>query len=78
MRAIYIVRQPGFVVVERNVCNTLLASSGYCMIYTCPASFICTSQAPGIFSRINQRIGWSTTIKDRSTETQPWDDYHCR
>jgi hypothetical protein len=46
-------------VVERNVCNTLLNLSGYWAISACPASFICTSQAPGIFAAIIKELaGW--------------------
>jgi hypothetical protein len=47
--------QPMLVVVERNICNTLLTSSGYCTnnaMHVCPASFVCTSQVPGIFPAI--------------------------
>ena len=50
----YDIPQP--VVVERNVCNTLLTLSGYCDGNACPASFICTSQAPGIFPAIIKEL----------------------
>ena len=36
-------------VVVRNVFNILPISSGYWFITACPASFIWTSEAPGIF-----------------------------
>ena len=50
----YDIPQP--VVVERNACNTLLTLSGYCTNNEWPASFICTSQAPGIFPAITKEL----------------------
>ena len=48
------------VVVDRNVCNILLISSGYWSITAWPAFSICTSHAPGIFPAMIKEFscGW--------------------
>jgi hypothetical protein len=49
-------------VVERDTCNTLLTLSGYCTNNACPASFICTSQAAGIFPAITRELAVGTLL----------------
>jgi hypothetical protein len=62
----YLLRQPRFVELERNVCNTLLTSAGYCTDNAWPAFFISTSQPPGIFPTIIKVCNLITIYGDLS------------